>query len=225
MPRAAIFDVDNTLVAGMSGGMLVRYAFERKILSPLARARTLVNLGRYRWLKLPEERIVELGVLVWSGLREERLRELAAECFEAVVRPKLFAEGVERVRRHRERGETVMLASGSPHFLIEAIARHLGAESAVGTRPRYEGGVSRRAVERPICYREGKLALVEARLAELGIPLSECVAYTDHEIDLPLLERVGERVAVNPSPALREYALREGWRIEEWTTLPRSRAG
>ncbi|MBZ0252569.1 MAG: hypothetical protein K8I02_04445, partial [Candidatus Methylomirabilis sp.] len=73
-PRAAIFDVDNTLVAGMSGGMLVRYAFERKLLSPLARALTLVNVGRYRYLKMPEERIVELGVLVWAGLHADALR-------------------------------------------------------------------------------------------------------------------------------------------------------
>ncbi|MBZ0253189.1 MAG: haloacid dehalogenase-like hydrolase, partial [Candidatus Methylomirabilis sp.] len=93
-------------------------------------------------------------------------------------------------------------SSGSPHFLSEAIAEFLGVADAIGTRARYKDGVSGRKIEHPICYREGKLALVEARLAALGLPIEECVVYTDHEIDLPLLERAGERVVVNPSPAL-----------------------
>ncbi|GIX06189.1 MAG: hypothetical protein KatS3mg115_0592 [Candidatus Poribacteria bacterium] len=62
----------------------------------------------------------------------------------------------------------------------------------------------------------GKVQVAE-RLAEaLGIDLSVSVAYADRFSDVPLLERVGEPVAVNPDRALRRYASQRGWRVLRW---------
>ena len=58
------------------------------------------------------------------------------------------------------------------------------------------------------------------RVAELaareGFGFEECVFYTDSYTDLPLLERVAERVVVNPDPRLEREAKRRGWRVEKW---------
>ena len=40
--------------------------------------------------------------------------------------------------------------------------------------------------------------------------------YTDSYTDLPMLERVAHRVAVNPDPRLRRTARSRGWPVEDW---------
>jgi phosphoserine phosphatase len=68
----------------------------------------------------------------------------------------------------------------------------------------------------PIGYGDGKITLA-TRLAEKhGFDLAEATFYTDSATDLPLLERVRERVAVNPDMRLRRIAKKRGWRVVEW---------
>jgi len=52
--------------------------------------------------------------------------------------------------------------------------------------------------------------------AERGVELSECAFYSDSMSDRPLLDLVGEPVAVNPDPRLAAHALRQRWRVEDW---------
>ena len=59
---------------------------------------------------------------------------------------------------------------------------------------------------------ERTLALAQER----GFLLEEATFYSDSYTDLPLLERVGEPVVVNPDPRLRREAARRGWRVERW---------
>jgi phosphoserine phosphatase len=66
------------------------------------------------------------------------------------------------------------------------------------------------------CFREGKVARLDAWLAQRGAPLAsfaESWFYSDSLNDLPLLERVSHPVAVDPDPTLRAHALSRGWPI------------
>jgi len=69
---------------------------------------------------------------------------------------------------------------------------------------------------RTLAYGEGKARAVGAWAAERGVALSDCVFYSDSMSDRPLLDLVGEPVAVNPDPRLAAHALRQGWRVEDW---------
>ena len=65
-------------------------------------------------------------------------------------------------------------------------------------------------------FREGKITRVEQWLADQGHQLSDfdrVSFYSDSPNDLPLLERVNDPVATNPSPALEEVARERGWRV------------
>ena len=57
---------------------------------------------------------------------------------------------------------------------------------------------------------------LERFAAEHGVDLAASFFYTDSVSDLPLLERVGQPVAVNPDPRLRRLARRRGWPIESF---------
>jgi phosphoserine phosphatase len=76
--------------------------------------------------------------------------------------------------------------------------------------------------ERPLCYGAGKLERARALVHSLGSTLEQAVFYTDSITDLPLLEAVGQPVAVNPDPRLRRVARRRGWPIEDWLSARRA---
>ncbi len=106
--------------------------------------------------------------------------------------------------------------SASPIELVSRIATALGLEGAVATRSeldeegRYTGHLTGE-----FCYGAGKVIEIEKLAAERGYDLSRCAAYSDSISDLPMMERVGAAVAVNPDGELRELARERGWRIVE----------
>ena len=58
--------------------------------------------------------------------------------------------------------------------------------------------------------------LVSHMVAEHAIDLRASTFYTDSISDLPMLERVGRPVAVNPDPRLAVLARRRGWPALRW---------
>ena len=61
-----------------------------------------------------------------------------------------------------------------------------------------------------------KLGYAEAYARARGVSLADCWFYTDSYSDLPVLERIGHPVVVNPDPRLRREAERRGWPVEFW---------
>jgi phosphoserine phosphatase len=67
-----------------------------------------------------------------------------------------------------------------------------------------------------VCYGPGKVVWAERFAAEYDVDLAASTFYTDSISDLPLLERVGQPVAVNPDLRLRRLARRRGWPAERF---------
>lgn len=104
---------------------------------------------------------------------------------------------VERLQGH------CILLSSSPNFLVEPIAKRLGFSHWLATS--WE----------PLSIVDGEAKRIEAALAaeRLGIPLSNCVAYSDSHLDLPLLISVGKVVLVNPDRTLLKINVKNNWEI------------
>lgn len=89
-------------------------------------------------------------------------------------------------------------------------------EHVVATELEVTGGQFTGRIKPPMSYGQGKVVLAE-KLAQLhGVSLEKATFYSDSVTDLPLLERVGTPVAINPDGRLRRVAERRGWRIETW---------
>jgi phosphoserine phosphatase len=63
------------------------------------------------------------------------------------------------------------------------------------------------------CHGENKAAAVRELAAHEGYILEHCYAYSDSITDLPMLEAVGNPVAVNPDRALRKEAAARRWTV------------
>jgi HAD superfamily phosphoserine phosphatase-like hydrolase len=159
---------------------------------------------------------VELGSRCQVGLYADALRQHAHLCFERHLRKRITSGGIRQIRKHLLSGHFVVVASGSPQYIVDEIGRHLRVHAAIGTRTRIVDGKATDQIVAPVVFREGKRAAVEALLEKLDLDPARSFLYSDSSADVPLFEEVGNPVVVNPKAPFREVARRRGWEVVEW---------
>ena len=213
---AAVFDIDDSLLDGNAGTIFTWYLYSNREMAPAVRSQLPRALYDYARKRLSEADMVALGSRCQQGLRADRLRELARRCFEKHVKKRITQGGLRTIRRHLMQGHLIVVASGSPQFIIDEIGQFLHAHEAVGTRAIIREGLSSDELVVPIVFKEGKRERVKEVLARHGIDVSRSFLYSDSVADTPLFEEVGRPVVVNPKPAFRSEAVRRGWEVVEW---------
>jgi HAD superfamily hydrolase (TIGR01490 family) len=215
--RAALFDMDRTLVRKETASLYVRFQVEQGHASRADLARTLFWVAQYTLGVLDAERVAARVISEIAGLPETVLAARCDDWFSRYVEPHITDAGRRAVRRHHQAGDLCAIVTGASPYASWPLARRLGIDHVVSTvfEVGADGCFTGRP-EDPLCLGEGKLQRAE-RLAEReGFGLAEAVFYSDSISDLPLLERVGEPVVVNPDPRLRRLAEQRRWRVERW---------
>jgi HAD superfamily hydrolase (TIGR01490 family) len=214
LSAAAFFDLDRTLLR-RSSALALAPAFRRR---GLISRRVMVKAAAWQVLFMlrgaSHEAVrsaAEEGLLVLEGWTPEQMRDLVAESLESVLRPLVYAESLDLVRRHRDRGEPVYIVSATLQEIVQAIADDLGFDGALGTVCEVvDGKYTGKAIR--ALHAENKAACIR----ELDYDLAASTAYSDSHTDLPFLEAVGYPVAVNPDRALRRIADERSWPILEF---------
>lgn len=220
---AAIFDLDGTLYTGhIAKAYGVHHRTKR-----VKRLQLYLFLGVHfpLWWMVKAGVISELTMRrLWAqdmgwmvrGWTPEEARQAFTWIAENYVRPLVKQDVLARAHQHRDKGHRTILVSGTSTPLLEMIGRELGFEEVVGTplrlhRGRYSGGS-----ERPVCQGPGKVLRLEAHLGpKSSVDWSQSYAYADSILDLPMLDKVGNPVAVYPDEPLRSHAHASGWEIFE----------
>lgn len=213
---AAFFDLDGTLIRGSINIPLARAAFAAGLVRRRDLARDLLGNAVFMLVGASDDRA--------EGVRERILRDVAghpasdveglADHFLDDAVASMDEVMVARIREHHEAGHDTVLVSASPVEIVERFARSAGMTAGLGTRAaRDDGGCYTGALEGPFCYAEGKVPAMRALAEERGYDLASSYAYSDSVSDLPMMEAVGERVAVNPDAGLRRHAVRRDWSL------------
>jgi HAD superfamily hydrolase (TIGR01490 family) len=137
-----------------------------------------------------------------------------AEFMAARIRPAMGPASRALVRRHLDAGDLCAVVTATNSFVTGPIAREFGVPHLVATEPEQAAGRFTGRVSGTPCFREGKIARVDAWLAGQGHTLKDFPQssfYSDSHNDLPLLERVTHPVAVDPDPKLAAVARARGW--------------
>ena len=195
-----VFDFDHTLYDGDSGGHLFKWLIRRswwRTLLALLIAPVFAPLIAF----LPTRR-VGIGAFVWAGtVGFHRRRDLDGLIDRYValhvdeIKQRLLPVALAVLHRHRERGDRVVIATGAPPELARAILAFVAHEDVpvIGTLvgPRLGGiGATRH------CHHEMKMTM----LRDAGYTGPVAVAYSDSNVDLPLLKAALNPVVVNPKP-------------------------
>lgn len=217
MPRAALFDMDRTLIRKETASLYVRYQRERGEATWRDLARVLFWVAEYTLGVIDAPAVVARALTGFAGMSETVLTARCEEWFTRYVEVHIADRGRVAVERHRARGDVLAIVTGATVYAARPLARRLRIDHLVASELEIDanGCLTGRPVP-PLCFGEGKVLRTERLARDLGFRLDEATFYSDSLTDLPLLERVAEPVAVNPDPRLRRLARRRGWRIERW---------
>lgn len=216
---AAFFDVDGTLLEGN----IVRYYADLRTMDMPA-------LRRSAWMAGLTARVpYYLALDAWSrarfqralyrGYRHFRPGDFAARCrryYDERLAARLFPAALVQLGEHRQRGDHVVLVTGSLEAIVAPLADSVQADAVVAARLEERGGAfTGRLQGEPITgARKAEAARDYAR--GHGFDLAHCHAYADSRDDLPLLRSVGHAHVVNPGSRLCRLAARHGWETHHW---------
>ncbi len=218
MKKAAVFDLDGTIVKGTSGIRFARFLIRRNIIK--IRMNNLIPslIAVYDFIrKNLINSYIEIDK-VWGnsikGLREEVLNEQARQY--ARLEHRYMRESMlEKIKYHKENNHVLILFSATPHELVHFIGEELGFDIIRGMRVKTEKGVYTGEVKKPYMIGEGRLQVLKKIAKKNNIDIAESYAYGNCVSDEPVLEASGHPVAVHPNYFLKKTAERKGWKIIE----------
>ncbi|MBW3663492.1 MAG: HAD-IB family hydrolase [Actinobacteria bacterium] len=153
----------------------------------------------------------------YEGADLEGLRRLVDEHVTPVVLGRSAPAALRRVREHRTAGHRTVLLTGAIDLLTRPIAA-LFDEIVAAELATDERGVCTGNLATLPLVGEARAAWLRRYAHRMGLDLDASYAYADSHSDVPLLEAVGNPVAVNPDVALFRAArsARPRWTVEEW---------
>lgn len=217
MPRAALFDMDRTLLSKETASLYVRYQRRIGEASLADLARTLGWVAQYTLGILDHAAVAAKVLRTLEGKPEHAMFTRCEDWFTSDVERYITDGGRRAVAAHLAAGDTCAIVTGASLYASRPLATRLAIPHIVSTVFEVDDrGLFTGRAEAPLCIGAGKLERAVAFAAAQGLALEEAAFYTDSITDLPLLERVAEPIVVNPDPRLRRVARQRGWRIEVW---------
>ncbi len=213
--RLALFDLDNTLLAGDSDYEWGQFLVDRGVLERDAyEAQNRAYYDQYAAGTLDIHEYLGFALRPLADHSPEDLARWHAEFMRSRILPMITSPARALVRRHLQAGELCAIVTATNSFVTAPIAREFGVEHLIATEPESRDGRFTGRVAGTPCFRAGKLRRLDEWLAGLGRRLADFEAsacYSDSHNDLPLLERVTRPVAVDPDEQLAREAKRRGW--------------
>ncbi len=211
----ALFDLDNTLLAGDSDFEWAQFLIEQGVLDrELYEAQNQAFFDQYKAGTLNIHAFLDFQLKPLSRHPRALLDRWHAEYMIKKIYPMLRASARALVNKHMWDVRVVVTATNS--FVTAPIARVFGIEHLIATEPEQREGEFTGGVTGLPCFKKGKPRRLEAWLAARGETLrsyEKVWFYSDSHNDLPLLELVSHPVAVDPDDTLRAHAEAHGWPV------------
>ncbi|MES2012601.1 MAG: HAD family hydrolase [Pseudomonadota bacterium] len=211
----ALFDLDNTLLAGDSDYNWSLFLIGEGLLD--AKTHHERNEQFYQDYKngnLDIYKFLEFQLKPLSQHPREFLDELHNKYMEQVIRPMMTEKAQALIDKHRAQGDLMLVITATNSFVTKPIATAYGIDNLIGTDPEEIDGKFTGGVAGVPSFQQGKVTRLNQWLAERGQQLSDFTTsyfYSDSHNDLPLMKLVSHPVAVDADPTLAEYAAQQGW--------------
>ena len=213
--RLALFDLDNTLLAGDSDYEWGQFMCDQGVVDRAAyEAQNRKYYEQYKAGTLDIHEFLGFALRPLASHTAGELERWHAQFMRARILPMITPAARTLVRRHLQAGELCAVITATNSFVTAPIAREFGIDHLIATEPERRNGRFTGRVAGTPCFREGKLVRLDEWLAGLGRRLADFEAstcYSDSHNDLALLERMTRPVAVDPDETLAREAARRGW--------------
>ena len=212
--RLALFDLDNTLLAGDSDHAWGEFLCQRGLVDADSyRVRNDAFYQDYLDGRLDVQAYQDFCQELLGRSAMSDLQQWHGEFMDSHIEPIILAKGEALIRQHRDAGDRVVIITATNRFITAPIAARLGVDTLLATEcEMHDGRYTGRSTDVP-CFQGGKVVRLERWLDENGLSLDGSWFYSDSRNDLPLLSRVSNPVAVDPDPILRAEAEARGWPV------------
>lgn len=210
----ALFDLDNTLIAGDSDHAWGQFIVERELVDAELYARANDQFYTdYENGNLDVEAYLRFALEPLSRYSREELQAFHLDFMVSHVGPMWLAAADALIAEHRAKGHRIVVITSTNRFVVEPIVTQLNISEIICSEPEIEGGrYTGNFVEEP-CFREGKITKLNRWLEAHNENIEGAWFYSDSFNDLPLLELVDNPVAVDPDALLEKRAREASWPI------------
>lgn len=215
--RLVLFDLDNTLLAGDSDFEWAQFLIEQGVLDrEVYEARNLEFYEQYKAGTLDIHAFLDFQLKPLARHPRSQLDIWHAEFMRTRILPIVASQTRAFLAKELAQADLAAIITATNSFVTAPIAKELGVPHLIATDPEQMDGQFTGKVAGIPCFREGKIARLDAWLAGQGLSratLTSSRFYSDSLNDLPLLESVTEPVAVDPDLTLAAHAAKMGWPI------------
>lgn len=210
----AIFDLDNTLIAGDSDYLWGKFLVEIGIVDAL-----IYEHENQRFYQEYRDGILDIQEFLNFALRPLNQHEPALlyawreQFLINYIDPILLPASYTLLEQHRKRDDTLLIITATNAFVTAPIAQRLGVNHLMATQPeQIDGHYTGRAIGTP-CFQSGKINCLEQWQQVHNESMQGSFFYTDSHNDLPLLKLVDNPIAIDPDAMLQQWALEHNWPI------------
>lgn len=218
----AFFDLDGTLVAGLTGVILTRERIRSRDMGVGEMISMVAAALNHQIGRIEFEGLINRATDLLRGRPLAELEEAGNRLFQEKIEKRIYPEMRDLVHAHRDRGHTVVLSSSALTIQVDPVAQFLGIPNTLSNMfETDDDGVLTGKVLKPIIWGPGKAAAVQKFASERGIELADSYFYADGNEDIALMELVGHPRPTNPGDEMAEMARERGWPILEFTSRGR----
>lgn len=211
--RLAIFDLDNTLIAGDSDYSWGQFLVQKNLVDSQAYAEANDRFyQQYKAATLDIHEYLRFSLAPLTRFSLDDLAVLHAEFMQDFIEPMMLPKAKALLQTHRAQGDHLLIITATNSFVTHPIAKRLGVDDILASDAEIvDGRYTGNGTGIP-CFQGGKVIRLEQYLTEKDYNLSDAYFYSDSINDLPLLEKVPNPVAVDADERLSKVAQERGWK-------------
>lgn len=210
----AIFDLDNTLIAGDSDHSWGEFIVEQGLVdAEHYRAENDRFYREYENGGLDVNEYLRFALEPLTRYSLEELAKLHQQFMAEKIDPMRLPKAEALLQKHRDAGDYLLIMTSTNSFVTGPIAKSLGVDEIMASEAEIKDGRYTGNVVGTPCFQAGKVTRLQQWLAQYDGDKENCYFYSDSINDLPLLLEVDNPVAVDPDDTLRAHAEAAGWPV------------
>ncbi|MDD5456974.1 MAG: HAD-IB family hydrolase [Candidatus Margulisbacteria bacterium] len=219
--KAVFIDIDNTIIHGTTVNILVKFSYKNGYIpiTIIPKAFFWYFLYKMNYIKDFSGIVQKTSVLLEDILKNipaKEINKIFKQCFEKEIKPMIYSESVQMLNEFNKKGFEIFFISSTFEPLATLIRDHIGFGSVIATKLEEKDGYYTGKIKGKVCYGVEKLLKIEEVTKERQLNLKDSYAFSDHISDIPMLQKVGHPVVVNPCSQLNKTAKKNKWEIRNF---------
>jgi|TARA_B110000967_G_scaffold26568_1_gene24295 HAD superfamily hydrolase (TIGR01490 family) len=212
--RLALFDLDNTLLAGDSDHGWGQFMVSQGVVDGADySAKNDAFYQDYVAGTLDMNAYAEFVLAPLTQYSATELSNIHQQFMTSIVIPMIAPKTQALLKQHRDAGDVLVIITATNDFITGPIADYLAIPHLIATPAECIDGRYTGKLSGSPCFKEGKIDKLNEWMTAKGYTIEGACFYSDSHNDIPLLAQVDEPIVVDPDAKLAAHALTKGWPV------------